>query len=104
MLATPVRRLSVLIRQLPPESALWHDTAAGWSVERELSAATVEMLGQVCRAVYAAAGAPKSKWPKPLKVPRQLTPVEPGRKPKFDPIAFTAWLSSASPTAPAPSR
>jgi hypothetical protein len=95
VLNTPVRRMGVLIRWLPPDAAVWHDTPASWSLERELSAATVELLGEVVRGVTALGGVRRSSLPPSVKVPRIREPAEPAQA-KFDPIAFTAWLTMVS--------
>jgi hypothetical protein len=92
-LDTGCRRMIALIRWLPPDASVWADTPAAWTVERELAASTVEMLGEVLRGVIAATGS--KKLPKSIKVPRFVTPA--AAKGKFDPYRFTAWLASAQP-------
>ena len=97
-LDTGCRRMIGLVRWLPHDAAVWADTPAAWTVERELAAATVEVLGEVLRGVLASGGA--KKLPKSIKVPRAVKPA--AASAKFDPYRFTAWLASAAPRPPEP--
>lgn len=104
--ATSVRRMRALVEWLPPDAAVWADTSASWTVERELAAVQAELLGEVSRAVFAANGVRKSRWPKSVEVPRDLgrldLDVAPDPTPtRFDPFRFTAWLAAVAPAAPA---
>jgi hypothetical protein len=95
VLRTPVRRIGVLIRWLPPDAAVWADTPASWSLERELAASTVELLGEVVRGLAAQVAARRSQVPASIRVPRPTGPA-PATRERFDPVAFTAWLSLAA--------
>ncbi|MEV8373014.1 hypothetical protein AB0P21_09770 [Kribbella sp. NPDC056861] len=63
-----MRRLVALITHLPPDSALSRTVNSGWSDDRELAAALVELAHAQFRATLAAGGV--KRLPRPLKVPR----------------------------------
>lgn len=94
ILDTPVRRMGALIRWLPPEAAVWADTPASWTLDRELSAVTVELLGEVVRGLSAQVARRRSDIPRSIRIPRPVDHAAPAAR--FDPIAFTAWLTTAS--------
>ena len=98
----PMARMRALLRWLPHDAAVWVGTPMAWTVERELMATTVELLGELLRAVMASGGVKRSRLPKPIKVPRPdglLAQAQQQRPTKFDPYRFTAWLASVSPKA-----
>jgi hypothetical protein len=96
ILDAPVRRMGTLIRWLPPEAAVWADTPAGWTIERELAAATVELLGEAVRGLSAQVARRRSDIPRSIRIPRPINRDAPSPAKRFDPVAFTAWLSLAS--------
>jgi hypothetical protein len=96
VLAAPVRRMTVLVRWLPPDAAVWVDTPASWTLDRELAASGVEILGEVVRGLAALVAKRPSQIPPSIRIPRVFDRAEPSPAPKFDPIAFTNWLSMAS--------
>jgi hypothetical protein len=63
-----VRRLRVLIAQLPPESAYRRATGQQWTDELELAAVTVEVLHAIYVALLRFGGVKRTI--KPLTVPR----------------------------------
>ncbi len=65
-----VRRLRVLVEQLPAGSAAVQVATKGWTNQDEMAALTVEMLDVVQRAVRAAAGDKTAAKQKPLRLPR----------------------------------
>lgn len=65
-----VRRLRVLVEQLPAESGLVRAETKGWTTADELAALQAELLDVVQRAVRAAGGDKTAAKAKPLKVPR----------------------------------
>jgi len=91
-------RMRALLRWLPHDAAVWTNTPMAWTVERELMAATVELLGELVRATAAMAGTPRRKLPKSITVPRPEGLRQQQQAPaKFDPYRFTAWLASVAP-------
>ena len=84
-----------LVRWLPADAAVWVDEPAAWTLERELQAATLELLGEVLRATLIAGGVKRSAIPRSIKVPRPRSAVA-ERARHFDPYMFTAWLAAAS--------
>lgn len=61
-----LRRLNVLITNLPPGSALERASGDGWSVDRHLTAHVLDTLRQ---ANWQRAGDPKAKCPDPIPRP-----------------------------------
>jgi hypothetical protein len=57
-----------MIQGLPADSALVRKLSGGWSDDRELAAAQVEILHAIYRATLAAGG--MKQLPPPLRIPR----------------------------------
>lgn len=74
-----MRRLRVLVEQLPAESGLVRSQTQGWTTADELAAAHLEQTNGVYRAVRALGGDKSAVKEKPLRVPR---PGDEARKKK----------------------
>lgn len=69
------RRLSALVKGLPPGSAVGRELSAGWGVTEELLATLIEVVDRGDRWFYSAHSPPGARMPEPLVIPR------PGQRP-----------------------
>lgn len=77
------RRLSVLVRGIPAESALGISTGAlrpGWGATEELLATVVELVDAGNRSFFRVHSKRGAQQPKPIKVTRPADPNEPPKR------------------------
>ncbi len=65
-----VRRLNVLVKALPPESATARDATHGWGAQEELLATLCELVDRGDRWFYQAHTKPNTRPPEPITIPR----------------------------------
>lgn len=90
-----MRRLRALVRNLPPESALWRSgvvpAGARWSVTQDLLAGIAELVDFANRLFYGAHAKPGSPQPPPLSIER---PGEARARPTLQPADLPRALGT----------